>query len=222
MQISGKTPAASFPIERPLFCYITDRKTLAGLALLDCIERAILWGVDFVQIREKDLSDRALLELTQAALARALGTRCRVLVNGRIDIARAAGAHGVHLPSTGPGIEDLHPGLARGMIIGISAHSCRDVRRAEAQGAHYVLLGPVYPTESKLRYGPPMGLGRFRKICKDSSVAVFGLGGIQPETIRPILTAGAAGIAGISLFQKEIDRLAPRGRFSGTGGAALL
>jgi thiamine-phosphate pyrophosphorylase len=148
-------------------------------------------------------------------LALARGTRCQVLVNGRIDIARAAGAHGIHLPSAGPGIEDLHPSLTRGMIIGISAHSCREVRRAEEQGAHYVLLGPIYPTKSKLRYGPPMGLRRFRRICRASTIAILGLGGIQPETIRPVLTAGAAGVAGISLFQKEIGRLAPRGHFTG-------
>jgi thiamine-phosphate pyrophosphorylase len=217
LRISGKTPAAFFPAERPLFYYVTDRRQLSDSSLLDCIKLAIHWGVDFVQIREKDLSDRALLELTQAALVLAKGTRCRILVNGRADVARAAGAHGVHLPSTDPGIKDLHPSLTRGMIIGISAHSQGDVRRAEAQGAHYVLVGPIYPTESKLRYGSPMGLQRLQRICKANIVAVLGLGGIRPETIQPVLATGAAGVAGISLFQKEISRLAARRHFCGIG-----
>ena len=213
MRISGKNLAVYFPVDRPLFCYVTDRRQLVDLTLLDCIKRAIRWGVDFVQIREKDLPDRALLALTTAAVALAKGTPCRILVNGRIDIARAAGAHGVHLPSTGPRIDDLHPGLTRGMIVGISTHSHHEVKRAQAQGAHYVLLGPVYPTRSKIRYGAAMGLRRFHRICRANSVAALGLGGIQPETVLPVLNAGAAGVAGISLFQKEIDRLPARSSF---------
>lgn len=217
MRISGKTPAVFFPVERPLFYYVTDRAQLGDSSLIDCIERAIRWGVDFVQIREKDLPDRELLELTQAAVALARRTRCRILVNGRSDVACAAGAHGVHLPSTGPGIEDLHPRLTRGMIVGVSAHSPGEVRRAEMQGADYVLLGPVYPTESKLRYGPPMGLKRFQRILGSNIVAVIGLGGIRPETIQSVLATGAAGVAGISLFQKEITRLKARRHYRGIG-----
>jgi thiamine-phosphate pyrophosphorylase len=213
LPISGKNPAVFSTVEQPLFCYITDRKQLAGLTLTDCISRAIEWGVDLVQIREKDLSDRALFELTRTVLALAMGTPCRVLVNGRIDIARAAGAHGVHLPSTGPDMRDFSPGLMSEMIVGISAHSQRDVRSAQIQGAHYILLGPVFPTKSKLRYGPPMGLRRFHRICRSSTIAVLGLGGIHPETISPVLSAGAVGIAGISIFQKEIGRLAARSSF---------
>ncbi len=174
-----------------------------GLSLLSCMQRAISWGVDIIQIREKDLSDRELFELTEKALSLARETSCRILVNGRADVARAAGAHGVHLPSAGLRIRDLHPNLTRGLILGFSAHSLREARLACEQGAHYILLGPVYPTESKLAYGPPMGLARFSRICKEISIPVLGLGGIHEDSIRPVLAAGAAGIAGISLFQRE-------------------
>ncbi len=207
MRISGRPVAAPFPDKRPLFYYVTDRSQLAGISLLACVRRAILWGVDFIQIREKDLTDRELFDLTRRTMAMTRGTACRVLVNGRSDVARAAGAHGVHLPSTGFAPGDLHPRLTRGMIVGISTHSLAEARRAAAQGAHYILLGPVYPTASKLSYGSPMGLGRFRRICAAIRIPVLGLGGIHADSIDPVLDAGAAGVAGISLFQREWDRL---------------
>lgn len=172
-----------------------------------CIERAIAWGVDLVQIREKDLSDRELYELTRAVVAMARGTKCRVLVNSRADIALAAGAHGIHLPSTGLSPSDLRRWLPSEMIVGVSTHSLQDVRRAEKQGADFVVLGPVYPTASKLAYGRPMGLIRFRRACAATSIPVLGLGGIHADSIPEVLGAGASGIAGISLFQSEIERL---------------
>ena len=160
-------------------------------------------GVDFVQIREKDLSDRELYELALEARRAASGTSCRILVNGRADIALAAGAHGVHLPAAALRASDLRSWLPRGFLIGVSTHSVRDVRRAAAAGADYVLLGPIYPTESKLRYGLPIGLGPVRRACRNIAIPVIGLGGILPEHVSPVRAAGAAGVAGISLFQRD-------------------
>jgi len=171
------------------------------------MRRAILWGVDFIQIREKDLTDRELFDLTRRTVALTRGTACRVLVNGRADVARAAGAHGIHLPSASLAPGDLHPRLTHGMIVGISTHSLAEARRAAARGAHYILLGPVYPTPSKLPYGSPMGLRRFGRICSAIRIPVLGLGGIRSDSIDPVLDAGAAGVAGISLFQRDLDRL---------------
>ncbi len=199
--------AAAFPVKRPLFYYITDRRKLAGMSLVDCMRRAIRWGADFIQIREKDLPDRELFELTCKAVRLVQGTRCRIIVNGRADIALAAGAHGLHLPSTGLRIEDLHSSLVQNLIVGASAHSMLEARRAAERGAHYILLGPVYPTESKLSYGPPLGLARLRRVCKAVPIPVLALGGIQPELVTPALAAGAAGVAGISLFQGRLARL---------------
>lgn len=207
MPISGKTAAATFPVKRPLFYYVTDRSQLAGLSLISCMRRAMRCGADFIQIREKDLSDRELFVLTRKAVSLARGTQCRILVNGRADVARAAGAHGVHLPSTGLLPADLHPLLTQDLIVGVSAHSHDEVRRAAAQGADYVLVGPVYRTASKLPYGRPMGITRFRRICAAVSIPVLGLGGIHADSVGSVLAAGAAGVAGISLFQREMDRL---------------
>jgi len=204
---SGKTGGNIFPDRRPLFYYITDRKGLVRKNLLACIERVIDWGADFVQIREKDLPDQELFELTSKTLALARGSRCRILVNGRADIALASGAHGVHLPSTGLRLPDLASWLPKNFLVGMSAHSIQEVRRAAREGADYVLLGPVFATPSKLKYGAPLGLEVLRAACTRTSVPVFGLGGIGPGQIGPILAAGSVGVAGIGLFQKRLGAI---------------
>lgn len=190
-----------FPAKRPLCYYITDRRRLHGTSLIACIRKAIEHGVDFVQIREKDLDDRALFNLTSDVLACVRDTQCRVLVNGRADIALAAGAHGVHLPSTGLQVPDVRPWVPDDFLIGVSVHTLPEVRRACAQGADYLLLGHIFPTQSKAGHGPPLGLHRLNNACAVSSVPVLGLGGIKAELIESVLDTGAAGVAGIGLFQ---------------------
>lgn len=170
-----------------------------------CIRRALNWGVDFIQIREKDLQDRALYQLTCSIVSLARSTACRILVNGRADIALAAGAHGVHLPSDGLQISKIRPWLPKDFCIGVSVHTMPEIRRACAQNPDYLLLGHVFPTKSKLGYGPPLGLDYLRNVCSGISVPVLGLGGIRPESIGLMLETGAAGIAGISLFQNGAD-----------------
>lgn len=137
------------------------------------------------------------------AVHAASGTRCRILVNGRADIALAAPANGVHLPSAGLLATNIRGWLPKGFLIGVSAHSKQEAARAAANGADYVLLGPVYPTESKLSYGPPLGLEYFRQACHKLPIPALGLGGIDPEHVSFVLDAGAAGVAGIRLFQKD-------------------
>ncbi len=204
MRISNGLQRA-LPNKRPLFYYITDRGRLSGISLDACIRRAIRWGIDLIQIREKDLPDRALYELTCDTVVLARRTGCRILVNGRADIALAAGAHGVHLPSTGMRVSEIRPWLPRNFLIGVSVHTLREIRDACAQGADYVLVGHVFPTSSKKGYGQPLGLKFLRKACSISSIPVLGLGGIRPELVAPVLETGAAGIAGISLFQNGSD-----------------
>jgi thiamine-phosphate pyrophosphorylase len=154
-------------------------------------------------LREKDLPDAELFALTREVVRLAQGTKCRIIVNGRIDIALAGRAHGVHLPSSGITSADLRPHLPRHFMMGASAHSLHQAQCAAAGGADYILLGPIFPTPSKLKYGKPLGLRRFRRICGALAPPVLGLGGIRPDRIAEVLGAGAAGIAGISLFQDE-------------------
>jgi len=174
--------------------YITDRKAVGGFrALLEVIRDQMHLGVDFIQIREKDVSARELFEFTLAVLEtresgvrKALGTR--ILLNGRADIAFACGADGVHLPSAAP-VETL-PGL----LVIRSCHTLEEIENAEAD---FVTFGPVYPTPGK---GDPVGMEALKAACRLGK-PVLALGGIDWDNAAACLQAGAAGIAGIRLFQ---------------------
>ncbi|NLT65427.1 MAG: thiamine phosphate synthase [Acidobacteria bacterium] len=190
----------SISAKRPLLYYITGRNQLAGRSLISCIRRNID-KVDFIQIREKDLDDRALYELVSRAVSMARGKGCRILVNGRADIALAAGAHGVHLPSTGLTVRDLRRWLPNDFLVGASVHTVGEIRRVSAEGVDYVLMGHVFATKSKEGYGWPVGLSGLRRACAVSPVPVFGLGGITPDRIQAIIDAGAVGVAAITMFQ---------------------
>jgi thiamine-phosphate pyrophosphorylase len=200
---TSKTPPNAIPDKNQIFYYITDRKQLSGGSLIACIRRALDWGVDFIQIREKDLSERALFELTCRVVSLARSTKCRILVNGRADIALAAGAHGVHLPSAGLQAQSLLPWVPNDFCIGVSVHSMSEIRSACAQGVDYILVGHLFPTKSKQDLGSPLGLEFLRKACAATSTPILGLGGIHSKLVPAVLEAGAAGVAGIGLFQKS-------------------
>ena len=198
--------------------YITDRRsqTVPGeTTLLRRIRKIILRGIDFIQIREKDLSDRRLFDLTRRVVEIARETtrasRCRVLVNGRADIAVAAGADGVHLTSSGLMVSDIRAWIPKNFIVGVSVHTMREIRAACAGGVDYILLGHVFPTASKEGMGTALGVDFLRRACLGSSVPVLALGGITAERIPAVMQAGAAGVAGIGLFQndEEFARLLP-------------
>lgn len=188
-----------------MFYYITDGRQLAGRSFYDCIRRALNWGVDFIQVREKHKSDHALFELTQRIVKLSEGTKCRILVNRRADIAVAARAHGVHLPSNALAVSDIRCWLPERFLIGVSVHSNKEAQRACKDGADYILLGHLFPTPSKSSHGPPLGLDYLRQICSDIPVPVFGLGGIKAGRIGSVLYSGAVGVAGIRLFQNKSD-----------------
>jgi thiamine-phosphate pyrophosphorylase len=184
--------------------YITDGDRIRSGAVADCMARAIAAGVDWVQIREKHLPARRLLALAEPVVAAARsGGRTRVVINDRLDVALAAKAHGVHL-----GRRSLPADLVRrlapgGLVVGVSCHSLGEALAAQTAGADYILLGPIFATPAKLQYGPPLGMDALREVASQVSIPVFALGGITADQAGPCRENGAAGIAGIRLFQES-------------------
>jgi thiamine-phosphate pyrophosphorylase len=200
-----------------LLCYITDRQQLRSVSLRAVIRETLRAGVDMVQIREKDLASRELIALVEEALrvAREPGkefeasgpgssehpARATVLVNDRLDVALAAGAQGVHLGTHSMPVQVVRRIAPRPFVLGVSCHSLSEAMAAESGGADYLVLGPVFETPSKLRYGPPLGLETLRRTSAQITIPVLALGGITVERVRPCLEVGASGIAGIRIFQ---------------------
>jgi thiamine-phosphate pyrophosphorylase len=182
--------------------YITDRKQIKDRSLESCVAAAIEAGVDWVQIREKDLPARQLLALAEKAVGQATQRgKTLVMVNDRLDVALAAMAHGVHLGRRSMSAETVRTLAPAEFLVGVSCHSLKEAHAAQAAGANYLLLGPIFETPSKLPFGPPLGLEKLREITTQISLPVFALGGITLDRAIQCRENGAAGIAGIRIFQ---------------------
>lgn len=177
---------------------ITDRHQTGGRDLFAVVEEALAGGVRCVQLREKDLPARALLELARAMRSLTDRFGARLLINDRVDIALAAGADGVHLGEEGMPAAVARELLGSGRLIGVSCHGRDGAAAAVAQGADFITFGPVYPTPSKAAYGEPVGIGQLAATTQEIHIPVFALGGIKEANIPEALAAGAAGIALIS------------------------
>ena len=211
--------------DRCLLYYITDRSQIRGdeharrRALLAKIAEAASAGVDYIQLREKDLSARELEMLARDALTAVRDgapltenreLRTRLLINSRTDVALAAGADGVHLRS-----DDLSPHEVRAVVqistqrppatghflVASSCHTAAEVFRAEYENADFATFAPVFGKRSTPGT-PPAGIAALREACR-AKIPVLALGGITIENAASCLEAGAAGIAAIRLFQEN-------------------
>jgi len=210
----------------PLLCYVTDRRSLVAAEpaevrdiLLRKVAAAAAAGVDWIQIREKDLSAKECSALTRDVLqliansVADVRSRARIVVNDRLDVALAVQADGVHL-----GEKSLPPQEARRFVnllrrekdflIGASCHSLEAVKVAEQDGADYLIFGPVFATPAKAVYGAPQGLEQLAEVCRAVALPVLAIGGITLENAASCLSAGASGIAVIRLFQDAGDMTA--------------
>jgi thiamine-phosphate pyrophosphorylase len=174
---------------------VTDRQQKRGRSLQDVIRAALRAGVRAFQLREKDLGTRPLLELARELTALAQSHGARMLVNDRVDVCVASGSGGVHLPAAGLPVSVARRVLGPGPLIGASAHSAEEAVRVEAEGADFIVLGPIFATPSKLAFGPPIGLGELERARERCRTPLFGIGGVTVARVRDVLRAGARGVA---------------------------
>jgi thiamine-phosphate pyrophosphorylase len=210
------------PGRKPIFCYVTDGRALdvapipsdspptdpgplRRRSLHDSIRLAAAAGAGWIQIREKDLHARSLVELARFAVAEMREAGASVLVNDRLDVALAANAAGVHLGENSLPLNvvtEWRRSAGRSdFLVGVSCHSLESARAAGRGGADYIFFGPVFATPSKAAFGAPQGIERLREVCASVEIPVLAIGGVNLENARACITAGAAGVAAIRLFQ---------------------
>ncbi len=182
---------------------VTGRSLCGGEdGLVAAVEAAVGGGVDAVQLREKDLPPDELLPLAGRLREITLG-RALLLVNGPLDVALAAAADGLHLPEAAPPVERPRPGF----LVGRSVHSVEAARRAEAEGADYLIAGPVYQTRSHPGVRPT-GVSLIEEIASRVPIPVLAIGGLTAGRADEVVRAGASGIAVISAVLAQPDRRA--------------
>lgn len=177
-----------------MLCLVTDRRRAD---VVEQARRAVAAGIDLFQIRERDLDAAALASLVDAVLRIASGSRTRVIVNDRADVAIACGADGVHLRGDSISVSDARR-LGPSLLIGRSVHSVADARAAA--GADYLIAGTVFPTASKPDAAAWLGIDGLRAIVAASPSPVLAIGGVTVDRFREIASSGARGAAAIALF----------------------
>jgi thiamine-phosphate pyrophosphorylase len=229
---------------QPILCYVTDRVSLSRdqlrercpehltenaapanpfAPLLSRITAVAAAGIDWIQLREKDLSAVDCARLTRAAIASCAGLNPsgktssaihdRIIVNDRLDVALAEHAGGVHLGENSIPIAEVRcllqnvatENLPTQFLAGVSCHSLASAQAAAAAGADYLFFGPIFTTPSKKRFGEPQDLARLAEVCRSVRIPVLAIGGITAANATHCLDCGASGIAAIRLFQQSRD-----------------
>jgi thiamine-phosphate pyrophosphorylase len=189
----------------PRLYLITDRRRVPDGDLSAALEAPLAAGVRLVQLREKDLTTRALCELARAVRAVTDRAGAALLINDRADVALAVGAAGVHLTSADPPVAEARALLGPDALIGVSTHTLDEARAAADGGASFVTFGPVFDTPSKRGMGAPVGLAALAEAVAQVRVPVFALGGIGPARAAKVAATGCHGIAAISAVLGAAD-----------------
>ncbi|MGB9765867.1 MAG: thiamine phosphate synthase [Sulfurihydrogenibium sp.] len=181
------------------FFFITDRKQFKK-PFLETIKDVLDKGIRLIQIREKDLPDDELFELTQKVLEVSKGYNTKIFINSRVDIALILNLDGVHLPSKSIPIAYVKQKFPH-LIVGKSCHSVEDVLKAQEEGADYVYISPIFKVEGK---GEPIGLEGLKEVLKVAKIPVYALGGINRSNYQDVLKTGVYGIASIRFFLQDL------------------
>ena len=174
---------------------VTDRAQTNGRPLLDVVTAALRGGVGAVQLRERGLETRALLELAIALRQATRAAGAALLINDRIDVALACDADGVHLPGHSFAVADARALLGPRRLIGVSTHHPDEVAAAAAAGADFAVFGPIFATPSKATYGAPQGLDALARARRAAALPLFAIGGVDADTAAAVRDAGADGVA---------------------------
>lgn len=181
---------------------VTDPDCGAGRGVVDVVRAALRGGAPAIQLRMKDAPAREMADVARALLAETRAAGALLFINDRVDVALAVGADGAHV-----GQDDLPADRARaigppGFLVGVSAETVELARQAQAEGADYVGVGPVYATGSKADAGDAVGAARIAEVAAAVRIPVVGIGGITIANAPPVMRAGAAGIAVISAVMR--------------------
>ena len=193
------------PLHLPAICIVTRVRGRAGggerAALLDRLATGARAGATMIQVRERQIDDRSLLEFLEQVTKAVRPAGTAVMVNDRADVALAAGADGVHLKSDAPPAEEVRRLAPGGFLIGRSVHSEDEAATAAASGAcDYLVFGTVFRSSSKPDDHPVAGLEALRAVCRRVNIPVLAIGGIAANRVADVAAGGAAGVAAISLF----------------------
>jgi thiamine-phosphate pyrophosphorylase len=199
--MSGPSPPSRPVADRnrtlPRVYLITDGTAAGADAELGPVADALAAGVRVVQLREKHLPDRDLIVIARRLRIVADQYGAALLINGRPDIARLAGADGVHLPQDGLPVAVVRRQLGADAWVGVSCHSAAEVAAAATAGADFATFGPVFPTPSKAAYGAPLGIAALRQVLESTSLPLFALGGVDEAHLRELAATGVHGVAAI-------------------------
>lgn len=207
-------------------CLVTDRRRLGAAVgaapadfqrlLAEQVASAAHAGVDYIQVREADLEARELADLVRALLVAIRHTAAALLVNDRVDVALATGAHGVHLKEQSIAPEDVRRIAPRSFVIGCSVHTTAGA--AARNAADFLIAGTVRSTASK-RAPEYLNEDGLRRIVRAAEQPVLGIGGLDVASVPLVRSSGAAGLAAIGAFipaggedvsefvQKRVDEL---------------
>jgi thiamine-phosphate pyrophosphorylase len=183
-------------LPNPCLCLVTDRRVGGEDDLVQRVALAVAGGVDLVQLREKDLPGGRLLKLAQELKA-ALGDSALLVVNERVDVAVAAGAHGAQLGEDALPVAAARDLLGTHALIGRSVHSLEGAAQAASRGADFLVVGTMYATRTHPG-AEPAGPELLQSIANQSSVPLIGIGGITLDNVGRVMSAGAAGVAVIT------------------------
>jgi thiamine-phosphate pyrophosphorylase len=199
-------------------CVITDTLVQTRFSHEELAALALEGGADMIQLREKGISDRDLTEVARRMKSVCELGGAQLIINDRLEVARDSGAHGIHLGRGDASLAAARAALGTRGVIGATAHTLEEALAAEAAGADYLGFGHIFPTASKHKTTPPVGLEALARVCAAVRIPVLAIGGITADNARACIDAGAHGVAVIAAVCTAPDPRAATARIRSTIG----